>query len=84
MHIFRPANFRTDTIRYGFVDKVVQFLNPFLDIFVPLQYHSIHVKELAMCLRVDAELVLDSYEQLGPAPTTAMQTDFEIHFAFAL
>jgi len=53
---FRPSVLVTKEIRYGFQDKVVQFLFPKISWMLPSRYEEITVEDLGKSIRINADL----------------------------
>lgn len=60
VHVFRPSNIITPESRYGWFDKFVFFISPWIDPIVPWEYHSVHSYQLGRAMALDAEYKLTS------------------------
>jgi uncharacterized protein YbjT (DUF2867 family) len=54
--LFRPSLLVTPEIRYGFQDRITQFLFPLVSPLLPSRYHQIRVEDLGRAMRINAEL----------------------------
>ena len=61
----RPANFETDEYRFGALDWFAQAMCTVANLFVPSEWHSIHVNDIAKAMFADVNKATDGIAQAG-------------------
>lgn len=65
---FRPSLLVTDSVRYGMQDRITQSVFPMLSALLPDRFRRIHVRELALAMKLNAErTMIDPVEILQHA-----------------